>query len=206
MLGLGGGACGEATRPMGLSECPAWLNRKLPIGCRGLILLVRGAEARAMVQQRYCAGIRARFLGLHERVAAAPEGELLADPRTALAAVIVLDQFSRNMFRGSAGAFATDAKALVLADEAVACGFDSRLSQKERLFLYLPFEHSENPAMQTRSVALFTALGDPEQSKYAEAHKAIIDRFGRFPHRNAILGRPSTAAEEAFLKKPGSSF
>jgi uncharacterized protein (DUF924 family) len=150
--------------------------------------------------------ICARFIGLHERVAAAPEGELLADPTIALAAVIALDQFSRNMFRGTARSFATDAKALALADKAVARGFDWRLSENERLFLYLPFEHSEDPAMQVRSVALFTVLGDPKQRKYAEAHKAIIDRFGRFPHRNAILGRRSTAAEEAFLEKPGSSF
>jgi uncharacterized protein (DUF924 family) len=147
-----------------------------------------------------------RFLKVHERVTAAAEGELLTAPRTALAAVIVLDQFSRNMFRGSARAFATDAKALALADKAIARGFDMLLSTNERVFLYLPFEHSENRVMQARSVALFQALGDPKQMRYAEAHKAIIDRFGRFPHRNAILGRTSTAAEEAFLKEPGSRF
>jgi uncharacterized protein (DUF924 family) len=150
--------------------------------------------------------IRTRFLGVHERVAAAPESELLAEPRTALAAVIALDQFPRNMFRRAMRAFATDAKALALADEAVSRGFDTGLSQDERQFLYLPFEHAEDAVMQARSVALFRALGDPEQTKYAEAHKAIIDRFGRFPHRNAILGRGSTPAEEAFLKEPGSAF
>jgi uncharacterized protein (DUF924 family) len=150
--------------------------------------------------------IRMRFLCVHERVAAAQDSELLADPRTALAATIALDQFPRNMFRGAARAFATDARALAVADRAVSRGFDARVSQNQRLFLYLPFEHSEEPIMQARSVGLFRALGDPEQTKYAEAHKAIIDRFGRFPHRNAILGRPSTPAEEAFLKEPGSRF
>jgi uncharacterized protein (DUF924 family) len=150
--------------------------------------------------------IRARFLGVHERLAAAREAELLAAPKTVLAAVIALDQFPRNMFRGAARAFATDPKALALASKAVDLGFDAGLSENEKLFLYLPFEHSEDPAMQARSVALISALGDPEQTRYAEAHKAIIDRFGRFPHRNAILGRTSAAAEEAFLKEPHSSF
>ena len=101
--------------------------------------------------------IRARFLGVHERVAAAQECEFMADPRTALAAVIALDQFPRNMFRGASRAFATDAKALALANEAVACGFDAGLSQSERLFLYLPFEHSEDSTMQARSAALISA-------------------------------------------------
>jgi uncharacterized protein (DUF924 family) len=150
--------------------------------------------------------IQARFLGVHERVAAAHESELLTEPRTTLAAVIALDQFPRNMFRGTARAFASDAKALALADKAVSRGFDACLSPNERLFLYLPFEHTEDPAIQARSVTLFRALGDPEQTKYALAHKAIIDRFGRFPHRNAILGRSSTPAEEAFLKEPDSAF
>jgi uncharacterized protein (DUF924 family) len=150
--------------------------------------------------------IRTRFLGVHEGVAAAPESELVAGPRTALAAVIALDQFPRNMFRGVAKAFATDAKALALADKAISRGFDAVLSPAERQFLYLPFQHCEEPSVQARSVALFRALGDPEQIKYAEDHKAIIDRFGRFPHRNAILGRASTLAEEAFLREPGSAF
>ena len=150
--------------------------------------------------------IRRRFLGVHERAAAAPDSELVAEPRTALAGVIALDQFPRNMFRGAARAFATDAKALALADNAVSRGFDAGLSPNERLFLYLPFQHAEEPAMQARSLALFQALGNPEHTTHAEAHKAIIDRFGRFPHRNAILGRCSTAAEKAFLNGPGSAF
>ena len=144
--------------------------------------------------------IRYRFLDVHRMVAAAPEDALLADAKTALAAVIVLDQFSRNMFRGSPGAFANDAKALAIAQKAIAKGFAGALSVDERLFLYLPFEHQENVDAQARSVELISALGDPELTKYAQAHKDIIDRLGRFPHRNAILGRTSTAEEMEFLK------
>jgi uncharacterized protein (DUF924 family) len=150
--------------------------------------------------------IRSRFLDVHRMVAAAPEDALLADAKTALAAVIVLDQFSRNMFRGTPGAFANDAKALAIAQKAIAKGFAGALSGDERLFLYLPFEHQENVDAQARSVELISALGDPELTKYAQAHKDIIDRFGRFPDRNAILGRKSTAEEMEFLKGQSSSF
>jgi len=150
--------------------------------------------------------IRSRFLDVHRIVAAAPEDALLANAKTALAAVIVLDQFSRNMFRDAPDAFANDAKALAIAQKAIAKGFASALSGDERLFLYLPFEHQENVDAQARSVELISALGDPELTKYAQAHKDIIDRFGRFPHRNAILGRTSTAEEIEFLKGQGSSF
>jgi uncharacterized protein (DUF924 family) len=150
--------------------------------------------------------IRSHFLDVHRMVAAAPGDALLADAKMALAAVIVLDQFSRNMFRGTPGAFANDAKALAIAQKAIAKGFAGTLSSDERLFLYLPFEHQENVDAQARSVELISALGDPELTKYAQAHKDIIDRFGRFPHRNAILGRTSTAEEMEFLKGQGSSF
>ena len=152
------------------------------------------------------AEVRSRFLAVHEGLAAEPTPSLLTDARTALAAVIVLDQMSRNMFRGSPRAFAADAKALELADAAIARGFDSGLTKDERLFLYLPFEHAESREAQARSVALMAQLGDPELTKWAEAHKVIIDRFGRFPHRNAVLGRASTPEEVEFLKQPGSSF
>ena len=139
-------------------------------------------------------------------VAAIPEDDLLADAKTALAAVIVLDQFSRNMFRSTPSAFANDAKALAIVQKALAKGFAEKLSTEEQLFLYLPFEHQENIDAQARSVELISALGDPELTKYAQAHKNVIDQFGRFPHRNAILGRISTAEELEFLKEPGSSF
>ena len=150
--------------------------------------------------------VRSRFLDVYRMVATAAEDVLLADAKTALAAVIVLDQFSRNMFRGTPVAFANDAKALAIVRKAIAKDFAVALSGDEQLFLYLPFEHQENVDAQARSVELISALGDPELTKYAQAHKDVIDRFGRFPHRNAILGRISTAEELEFLKGQGSSF
>jgi uncharacterized protein (DUF924 family) len=149
------------------------------------------------------ASVRRRFLALHEVLASEA---LFADARTALAAVIVLDQMSRNMFRDTARAFATDDQARWVAQGAIAQGHDAGLTKDERVFLYLPFEHAEDRKAQERCVALMAALGDPELSKWAQAHKAIIDRFGRFPHRNLALGRTSTPEEIAFLKEPGSSF
>ena len=150
--------------------------------------------------------VLARFLPVHRMVAAEPENALLADAKTALAAVIVLDQFSRNIFRGNPSAFASDTKGLAIADTAIAKGLAEALNGDERLFLYLPFEHQENADAQARSLELISALGDPELTKYALAHKGIIDRFGRFPYRNAILGRRSTAEEMEFLEGPGGSF
>jgi uncharacterized protein (DUF924 family) len=152
------------------------------------------------------ADVRRRFLALHEGLAARPSDTLRADARTALAAIIVFDQLPRNMFRGSPRAFATDAKALEIADAVVARGLDTGLSKDERHFCYLPFEHAEDAQAQARCVALMSALGDPELTKWAEAHKVVIDRFGRFPHRNAALGRASSAEEVEFLKQPDSSF
>jgi len=150
--------------------------------------------------------IRARFLSVHDLVSAMPVDKLLSDPRTTLAAVIVLDQFSRNMFRGTPRAFASDATALAIADAAIANGFEASLSKDELLFLYLPFEHCEAHAAQLRCVELISTLGDAELTRYAQAHCDIIERFGRFPHRNEVLGRASTAEEIEFLKQPGSSF
>lgn len=150
--------------------------------------------------------VRARFLPLHEQIAAAPPASHELTPRLALASVIVLDQFPRNMFRGSARAFASDGEARALAAAALEAGFDRALDAEGRLFLYLPFEHSEVPTDQDRSVALFETLGNAEWQRYAVAHRDIIRRFGRFPHRNAALGRLSTPEETAFLEEPGSSF
>ncbi len=152
------------------------------------------------------AELRERFGAL---VAAAGEGALddwLETPEGALALVILLDQFPRNIYRGTAAAFAADAKARVVADRALALGHDHQVEPARRMFFYLPFEHSEQLADQERSLALFTALGDPELLDYAVRHHEIIVRFGRFPHRNAVLGRPSTAQEQAFLTQPGSAF
>ncbi len=127
--------------------------------------------------------------------------------RHALASVLLLDQYPRNVYRGSAAAFATDHAALALARHALERRLDTQLATvDEKLFLYLPFEHSERLADQNRSVELCQQLGDEEYTRFAQAHRAVIERFGRFPHRNAILGRPSTPAEIEFLQQPGSHF
>jgi uncharacterized protein (DUF924 family) len=130
--------------------------------------------------------------------------------RGALARVILLDQFTRNTFRDTPRAFAGDALGLAVATAVVDAGGDLALDRYERQFLYLPFEHSESVAMQDRSVALFAALardtGDDSLMPWARRHAEIIHRFGRFPHRNAILGRVSTPEETAFLEEPGSRF
>lgn len=150
--------------------------------------------------------LRERFAAVSEGVARMTVEACLSDARTALAAVIACDQFPRNIHRGDARAFASDPTALAIAEGAIARGHDAGLSKDERLFLYLPFEHAEDVDAQARSVALTATLGDPDLLKWAQAHKTIIDRFGRFPHRNATLGRISTAEEKQFLSEPGSSF
>jgi len=131
-------------------------------------------------------------------------------PRRCLALIVALDQFPRNMFRGTPRAFAADAKALATAKYFVALHYDREMLPVERLFAYLPFEHSENLADQRKSVALFESIPDcPYKAswvQYAVRHLEIVERFGRFPHRNAVLGRTTTAAEAAFLLEPNSSF
>ena len=134
--------------------------------------------------------IRTRFLDLWERERENVPEAFLASPRDAVAAVILFDQFPRNMFRGHADQFSTDPLALAIAKGAVERGLDDRMSPAERGFLYMPFQHSEDMADQNRALALFTALGDDYQLGYARKHHDVIARFGRFPHRNAILGRP----------------
>jgi uncharacterized protein (DUF924 family) len=149
--------------------------------------------------------IRARFLALHEHLVRS-DGIDVAAPRPVLAAVIVLDQFSRNMFRGTPRAFASDAIARQLARKAVDGGFDASMTHAERLFLYLPFEHSEDREDQALSVQLIGQLGHEGWTRYALAHQSIIDRFGRFPHRNSILGRTPAPGESALLDDPMGSF
>jgi len=141
--------------------------------------------------------IKQNFLKLWAEKRQLPVESFLDDPLTALAGVILFDQFPRNMFRGSAEQFATDHLALAIAKEAVDKGFDEELAPQERGFLYMPFQHSENLADQNRGVLLFTELSDDEQLGYAKKHRDIIERFGRFPHRNAILGRAPRADELA---------
>ena len=131
-------------------------------------------------------------------------------PRAALARVLLLDQFTRNIFRDSPRAFAGDGLALATAQEAIMRGDDAALNPVERRFMYLPFSHAEDPTAQEQAVALCTRLrdetGDGDPLLWAEKHAAVIRRFGRYPHRNAILGRISTPEELAFLRKPGSRF
>lgn len=151
--------------------------------------------------------IRRRFEAVHERAAA---GNLAAWQNTAegsLALLLCLDQFPRNIFRGTPRAFTTDAKARAVADWAVDRGFDLEFKSDERIFFYLPFEHSEDLDDQHRAVELVrTRLSDAEMMRYAIAHRDVIEKFGRFPHRNAILGRSSTPEEEEYLKQPGAGF
>ncbi|MEZ5925599.1 MAG: DUF924 family protein [Hyphomicrobiaceae bacterium] len=150
--------------------------------------------------------IRDRFRWLHAQLAQQVPPDVLDTADGALAAILVLDQFSRHLYRGDGRAFASDPQALAIASLAVDRGYDRRLSSERRQFLYLPFEHSEDRSVQARSMALFGELGVPENLHYAWLHKVIIDRFGRFPHRNAALGRASTPEEIAFLSEPNSSF
>jgi uncharacterized protein (DUF924 family) len=143
--------------------------------------------------------IRLKFLSTYE---AAANGELAAWEETAegaLALVLLLDQFPRNMFRGDARAFATDAMARVVADRALARGFDQATDVAMQSFFYLPFMHSEALIDQDRCVRLYEALGDAGQSRYATEHRDVVQRFGRFPQRNRALGRDTTPAEQAFL-------
>lgn len=156
------------------------------------------------------AEISARFLVTYEAAAAGRLAIWERTPLASLALIVVLDQFPRNMFRGAARAFAADNIALDAARRAVDNGFDGLLRPVERLFLFLPFEHSEDLTAQRRSLRLFATLagesGKVDNHDYARRHYDIIARFGRFPHRNAVLGRDSTAPELEFLKQPGSSF
>ncbi|OAI50245.1 hypothetical protein AYO46_10490, partial [Betaproteobacteria bacterium SCGC AG-212-J23] len=149
------------------------------------------------------AEVRDRFLPLYEKLSAGNEWLSRADE--CLARIVVLDQFPRNMFRGSPRAFGSDALALAAAKRAVASGYDRTMLDVERQFVYLPFEHSESLADQERACELMRPLG-AELYDWALRHKRIIERFGRFPHRNEILGRASTAEEIEFLKQPGSGF
>ena len=140
-----------------------------------------------------------RFGELHATLKREPPDPQSLSADGHVAAVLVFDQFSRNLFRGSPDTYATDDFALALAIDAVDRDLDATLVSRQRQFLYMPFMHSEERAMQARSVQLFRALADADVLRFAEHHKGIVDRFGRFPHRNEILGRVTTEAERDFL-------
>ena len=152
------------------------------------------------------AAIRTRFAALHAQAA---QGELWhwrGDAQGRLAEILVLDQFSRNLHRGTPAAFAQDGMALVLAQELVASGQDRALPPAQRAFAYMPYMHSESAAIHAQSVQLFAQPGLEGNLRFALQHQAIIERFGRYPHRNAVLGRASSDEELAFLREPGSAF
>lgn len=150
--------------------------------------------------------IAARFGAVHRRACQCELYVWRATPEGRLAEIIVLDQFSRNIHRDTPGAFAADPMALALAQEAVAAGADRSLTPGQRVFLYMPYMHSESIAIHDIAVELFRANGIPENLDFEIRHRDIIARFDRYPHRNAILGRQSTGEEIAFLRQPGSSF
>ena len=150
--------------------------------------------------------IKNRFLDLHQ---AANNGELFSwrnTPQGRLAEIIVLDQFSRNIYRDNSLAFSSDALALVLAQEAVSLGADMKVAENMRSFFYLPYMHSESLIIHQQAVSLYEKLGNASSLTFEIKHQDIIKRFGRYPHRNAILARASTAEEVAFLQQPDSSF
>ncbi|MBD2098941.1 DUF924 domain-containing protein [Trichocoleus sp. FACHB-591] len=151
-----------------------------------------------------------RFLSNYEAAVAGHYNGWTASPDGCLALILLFDQFPRHIFRGDRRAYATDAQALITAQQAIAQDFDQALLPVQRMFIYLPFEHSENLEHQRLSVELFRQLSDDPDAgdmfPYAVRHKEIIEGFGRFPHRNQILGRTTTPEEAEFLKQPGSSF
>ncbi|MGJ8668034.1 MAG: DUF924 family protein [Oceanococcus sp.] len=150
--------------------------------------------------------IAERFGLVHAAAVACELFAWRASAQGRLAEIIVLDQFSRNIYRNHAKSFAQDALALALAQEAVAQGDDLKLSSQQRAFLYMPYMHSESEIIHRTAVALFSKPGMEGNLDFELRHKAIIDRFGRYPHRNSILGRESSVEEHAFLQQPGSSF
>lgn len=154
--------------------------------------------------------VKTKFLSDYELAASGKLNHWQDNPETCLALILLCDQFPRNMFRDRPKAFATDSQALGFAEYAVTRGFDRQFIPVQRWFFYLPFEHSENLEHQRQSLALFEQLSDDPDSQstidYAIKHLKVIERFGRFPHRNQILGRETTPEETEFLKQPGSSF
>ena len=162
-----------------------------------------GSERWFAKDDAFDADLRTHFEAAHHTAARGGFADWEETPDGALALLLLTDQIPRNIFRGSAHAFATDARARQVAERAIARAFDQRFEPSLRCFFYLPFEHSEDIADQARAVALFEELGDENYLKYACIHRDIIARFGRFPHRNAVMGRVATPEEQAFLDAGG---
>ena len=159
---------------------------------------VKDLDLDAMIEARFCLLVEQARAGELSSWRVTPEGRL--------AEIILIDQFSRNIFRDKPESFSADPVALVLAQEAIGAGADQRLEAQKRAFLYMPFMHSESRVIHEQAVILFDQPGLEHNLEFEYKHKAIVDRFGRYPHRNEILGRNSTEEEVAFLKEPGSSF
>lgn len=197
-----GHSAAHASDPQAARVLRFWFGEGAQYGTRRKEWFDKSADFDAAVAQE--------FLALYEEAAAGALEQWKQAAPDCLALILVLDQLPRNMFRGTPRAFAADALALQAAEHAVAHRYDRGMSPSERLFMYLPFEHAELLAMQERSCELMRPLAAfPETSDaydYAVAHRDVIARFGRFPHRNAILGRASTPQELDFLKGPRSSF
>lgn len=162
-----------------------------------------GPAKRFAKDDAFDAELQARFLDDHFAAARRKREALLGDAHGALALILLLDQLPRNVFRDSAHAFACDPLAREYAQRAIDAGFDTSVDPELRVFFYLPFEHSEDLADQDRAVALCAALGNANYLKYAEAHRDVIRRFGRFPHRNRVLARVNTTEEQAWLDAGG---
>ncbi|HZY65604.1 MAG TPA: DUF924 family protein [Rubrobacteraceae bacterium] len=166
-------------------------------------------EAWFQKDEEFDGQIRDRFLEDYERAARGEYDRWKEDAESCLALVILLDQFPRNLFRGDPRTYMTDDKALGISREGIEQGLDRKLPPFQRHFLYMPFMHSEDLEDQRRSVTLFRELAEedgPDVTEYAEGHRDIVERFGRFPHRNEVLGRRTTPEEAEFLEQPGSSF
>ena len=174
---------------------PAWVAEVLDFWFREL-----GEESWFRPSSDVDQRIRGRFLGVHDRIVAS-DARGLAGARPLLAGIVVIDQFSRNMFRDMPRAFAADRIARRLAQQVIAGGLDLVMTRAQRHFVYLPFEHSEDPEDQTLAVRLIEPLGDDSWTRHARAHRQMIERFGRFPHRNAMLGRTSSREELEFLQE-----
>ena len=156
--------------------------------------------------EKFDKSMKERFLEIHKKAVNCELYKWRKTGEGALAEIIVLDQFSRNMFRDKPESFAYDSLALALSQSAIGHGRDSELSPEKRGFLYMPFMHSESLVIHSVADTLFAKLGNPSSIDFEKRHREIIEKFGRYPHRNKILGRVSTPEEEAFLGQPGSSF
>jgi uncharacterized protein (DUF924 family) len=200
MVYQGGEACMSDDGSMTSSVPSAWVAQVLDFWFREV-----GEEFWFTASSHLDERIRRRFFAVHEQLVES-DACGLSDPRSLLAGIVVLDQFSRNMFRGTPRAFGADPVARRLAEQVIALGLDVVMPRIERYLVYLPFEHSEDRGHQALAVRLIEQLGNESWTRHVRAHWLVIDRFGRFPHRNAILGRTSTPDELQFLKERLETF